>query len=84
MGRQLLPRGPQGPQPSRKPGATPQAPSRLLVTCSRVLETHVSSSSSRRERWKARVVLTAMKTSCSCSSGGRELGGPGSGVSCTP
>lgn len=38
------------------------------VTCCLVLETHVSSSRSRRERWKAQVVLTAMKMSPSCSS----------------
>lgn len=42
----------------------------MRVTCSRVLEIHVSSSRSRRERWKARVVFTAMKMSNSSSSGG--------------
>lgn len=44
------------------------------VTCCLVLETHVSSSRSRRERWKARVVLTAMKMSPSCSSRGPGFG----------
>lgn len=44
----------------------------------------MSSSSSRRERWKARVVLTAMKTSCSRSSGDRGLGGLSPGGSCMP
>lgn len=44
----------------------------------------MSSSSSRRERWKARVVLTAMKTSCSRSSGDRGLAGLSPGVSRTP
>lgn len=42
--------------------------SRRSVTCCLVLETHVSSSRSRRERWKAQVVLTPMKMSPSCSS----------------
>lgn len=44
----------------------------------------MSSSSSRREWWKIRVVLTAMKTSRSCSSGGRWLGGLRPGISCAP
>lgn len=45
-----------------------QASRRPPVTCCLVLETHVSSSKSRRERWKALVVFTAMKMSSSCSS----------------
>lgn len=72
------------PLESLRPGATPGALSSQRVTCSLILETHVSSSSSRRERWKVRVVLTAMKTSRSCSSGGGWLGGLSPGVSCTP
>lgn len=74
----------KGLRASLRPGPTPGAQSCPLVTCSLVLETHVSSSSSRRERWKARVVLTAMKTSCSRSSRDRGLGGLSLGVSCTP
>jgi hypothetical protein len=44
----------------------------------------VWSSRSRRERWNARVVLTAMKTSCKLSSPGWGLGWLSLGVSCTP
>lgn len=58
-----------------QPGALSQDSRRAPpVTCCLVLETHVSSSRSRRERWKAQVVLTAMKMSPSCSSRGPGFG----------
>lgn len=70
------------PRPPGRPLRGPSARSSLSglkavtppVTCCLVLETHVSSSRSRRERWKAQVVLTAMKMSPSCSSRGPGFG----------
>lgn len=63
---------PVSPPPSVGSSLRPQGGQ--PVTCCLVLETHVSSSRSRRERWKAQVVLTAMKMSPSCSSRGPGFG----------
>lgn len=79
----------QRSQPSGKTSRVPPAPNSMartgpLITCCLILETHVSSSRSRRERWKARVVLTAMKMSCRRSSRGAGLGRLSLGGCCTP
>lgn len=70
-GGQLFPRPPGRPLGAPQPGVLSQTSRQPPpVTCCLILETHVSSSRSRRERWKAQVVLTAMKMSPSCSSRG--------------
>lgn len=73
-GGQLFPRPPGRTLGAPQQGALSGLKAAPPVTCCLVLETHVSSSRSRRERWKAEVVLTAMKMSPSCSSRGPGFG----------